>query len=161
MFCTFFRRKWGTSDFLALRAEVRWPNSFAKSSLFENREDTPDFKQPSASVCTQVYSLTLSAQKWCYGEWHKAVLNKPSRTCLYVLSATLSRKKKSQMRHTRTTKLTDTITITMISDEDPKAMEIISLAKREDSCSRSLFWKSLYAKGVSPRVTATKFPKIW
>lgn len=82
-------------------------------------------------------------------------------TCLYVLSATLSRKKKSQMRQTRTMKLKVTMANNMKSVDVPKAIAIISLPEREASCSMSLYWKSLNAKGVRPRVTATMFPKIW
>lgn len=34
MFCTFFSLKWGISDFLALRAEVRWLKNLANSNLW-------------------------------------------------------------------------------------------------------------------------------
>lgn len=37
MFCTFLRRKCGTWDLRARRAEVRWPKSLAKRSLCGSR----------------------------------------------------------------------------------------------------------------------------
>lgn len=35
MFCTFFSRKWGISDFFALRAEVMWLKYLANKSLYQ------------------------------------------------------------------------------------------------------------------------------
>lgn len=37
IFCTFLRRKCGTSDFLARLAEVKWPKSLANSNLYETK----------------------------------------------------------------------------------------------------------------------------
>lgn len=82
-------------------------------------------------------------------------------TCLYVLSATHSRKKKIQTRDTRTTKLMRTIERTMKSSLEPTAITQSSEAEWAVSCSKSVAWDSRKTNGVKPRIRETAFPNSW
>lgn len=82
-------------------------------------------------------------------------------TCLYVLSATHSRKKKIHTRDTRTTKLITTIERTSMSPFDPNAVIQSSVAECVASCSKSLAWESRNTNGIKPKIKDMTFPKIW
>lgn len=81
-------------------------------------------------------------------------------TCLYVLSATHSRKKKIHTRDTRTTKLIITIERTRMSPFDPNAVIQSSVAECAASCSKSLAWESRKTNGIKPKIKDMTFPKI-
>lgn len=129
MFWTFFSLKCGTSDFLALRAEVRWPKSLANRSLWN------------IDVIVSTGTVYPTCKWSADNSFHLC-------TCLYVLSATLSRKKKSQIRQTRTRKLSVTMVITRTSEPDPhpSATDRSSLAERVVNWSKSRYWASLHRK---------------